>query len=165
MKLLRSHSLALALGLTLTHSAMAEVQIDNGYVRATPPGVPNGAAFMTLTNSAGQPVSLISAKTEIARKAELHNHIDHNGMMQMRQVKAIEIPAQGSVELKPGSYHIMMMGLSGQLKEGQQVDMTLKFSDGEQQQLSLPVQRVRAATAMGHADHSQAEKPMTHHQH
>lgn len=144
--------LALSLTTTLVATAQAEVSVDQGYVRATPPGVSNGAAFMTLHNSSDQPVSLLQVSTPVAASPELHQNIEKDGMMQMRQVKALEVPAGGNLQLQPGGYHVMLMGLKGPLKEGGEVMMTLNFSDGQSLHLMLPVQRIQVPQVMSH-DH------------
>ena len=160
-------SLALALTLTVT-TIQAEVSADHGYVRATPPGVSNGAAFMTLHNSANQPVSLQHISTPVATNSELHQHVENDGMMQMRRVKSIEVPANGSVTLQPGGYHAMLMGLKGPLKTGNEVMMMLNFSDGQSLHLSLPVQKIQSSQAMStinHGDHKMSKPATEHKQH
>lgn len=142
-----------ALFSTLT---LAEVSVEDAYARAVPPGQMNSASFMTLTNSATDNVSLIAANSAIAKAVELHNHISEDGVMKMRQVKQINIPASGSVTLQPGGYHIMLIGLNKDLSEGQEIDLTLQFSDGSNQTLTLPVKKVMSGMkshSHGHHHH------------
>jgi copper(I)-binding protein len=70
---------------------------------------------------------------------ELHTHIEENGMKAMRKVDFIDVPASGSVELKPGSFHVMFIKLKDQLKEGQQVTVTLVFEKAGEVAVTLPV--------------------------
>ncbi|MEH6472380.1 MAG: copper chaperone PCu(A)C [Halopseudomonas sp.] len=154
-------SLALAISLSLSSTiTLAEVTTEHGYFRATPPGVTNAAAFITLHNSDNAPVSLIQAQTPVAKKAELHNHIEHDGMMQMRQVEAVEIPSQGSISLKPGSYHIMLMGLNKPLAEGNEETLTLKFSNGQSTQLTLQVKKTQGNTMSNGSHQGSHSMPM-----
>jgi len=86
-----------------------------------------GAAYMLIANSGGAD-KLISASTNVAKTVELHTVIEENGVMQMRPVEGgIEVPASGNVELKPGGYHVMLIGLTKDLKAGDTVDLTLQF--------------------------------------
>ncbi|MEH6811652.1 MAG: copper chaperone PCu(A)C [Motiliproteus sp.] len=138
----------------LTCSAFADVQVSNAYIRATPPGAPTSAAFMTLKNSNTNEIKLISVQSEIARSTELHTVKQENDTMKMRQVESITIPAAGQVELKPGGNHIMLIGLNGAIKEGQEVMLMLNFSDGSMQHLMLPVKNIMATNSMANGEHS-----------
>ena len=143
--------LAGALGLTAMN-ASAEVTIENPYARAVPPGQMMSASFMVLNNSEAKDIALISGSSSVAKSVELHNHINENGVMKMRQVDSITVPALGKASLQPGGYHVMLIGLTQDLMEGQKIDLTLKFSDGSSQALTLPVQKVMAGMK-GHKHH------------
>lgn len=120
----------------------ADIAVENPYVREVPPKMPNSAAFMKLTNSSDTEVSLTSAASDVANVVELHEHAKVDGMMQMRQVAKIVIPAKGQTELKPGGLHVMLIGLKHPLKEGETVDVTLNFSNGESMKVTAPVKKV-----------------------
>jgi copper(I)-binding protein len=134
------------------------IQVQHPYARAVPPGQPNSAAFMTLRNMGGEANALIAASSPAANVVELHTHTMDDGMMKMRRVEQIDIPAKGETELKPGGLHIMLIGLKQQLKPGIKVALTLKFSDGTESTVDAPVQDVMQS--MGHmpAEHH----PMQH---
>lgn len=155
-------ALLLSLGLSLGSAAIqAEVSVEQGYVRASAPGMNTGAAFLTLHNAAMAPVSLIGAQTPAANSTELHNHVEQDGILQMRQVAAIEIPAQGSVSLKPGGYHLMLMGLKAPLEEGGEMELLLEFSSGQRAQLRLPIKKIHGQMTpkqMHQGEHSMPEK-------
>lgn len=92
-----------------------------------PAGV-NSAAFMTLSNPGAQADRLVSAAGDVAASVEIHETTMENDVMRMRPVEGgIAIPAGGQVELKPGGYHIMLMGLTRDLKPGETVKLTLTF--------------------------------------
>ncbi|TCK02546.1 copper chaperone PCu(A)C [Marinobacterium mangrovicola] len=131
----------------------ADVSIDGAYARAIPPGQPNSAAFMQITNNGTAAVTLTGAKTSVASVAELHNHIQDEGVMRMRRVDGIELPAGETVSLQPGGLHVMLIGLEKNLAEGDSVDLTLEFSDGSEEALQMPVQPVMP---MGHQMHKSA---------
>jgi copper(I)-binding protein len=86
------------------------------------------AAYMTITNPGSSPDALLSASSPAAKSVELHQSTtDASGMTSMTPVERLEIPAGGTVELKPGGYHLMMMGLTSQLAVGSKVDLELVF--------------------------------------
>jgi copper(I)-binding protein len=82
---------------------------------------------MTLMNQAASADRLVAVTTEAAANAELHQSVEENGVARMLPVDSLEIPAGGSVELKPGGYHIMLMGLKAPLKKGDVLMLQLKF--------------------------------------
>lgn len=126
-------------------AALAEgtaVSVSDAYARAVPPGQPNSAVFLTLSNASGEPQALVSAASPVADAVELHTHINDGGMMRMRRVERIEVPAGESVSLKPGGLHVMLIGLKQNLQPGDQVDLTLTFEDGAQTRVEAPVRMV-----------------------
>ncbi|MGL5292336.1 MAG: copper chaperone PCu(A)C [Aeromonas sp.] len=140
----------LALGMSAT--AQAKIDVADGYVRLLPPGSPNTAAFMVLSNDADKPVKLVGATSQAAKRAELHTHLHENGVMKMRQVPSIEIPAKGQVALTPGGMHIMLFDIAP-LSELTPVPLTLTMDDGQQLVLPLPVKPIEpiaSATSMTH---------------
>ena len=98
-----------------------------------------GAVYMTLSNSGSQADALVSAASDAAQTVELHEVKNEGGVMKMRPVSAIPVPAGGKAELKPGSYHIMLMGLKHDLKPGEKVAVTLKFEHGGEVRVEAPV--------------------------
>lgn len=130
-----------AIGLTQA-AETPEIEIVNAYARAVPPSAPNSAAFMLIHNHSDAERHLISAESDVSEVTELHNHINDDGVMRMRQVPRITVPAKGSVELKPGSFHVMLIGLEKPLKEGDQVHLKLNFDDGSQQQLAIKAKKM-----------------------
>jgi len=101
--------------------ALAQVQIERPWTRATAPG------YMTIKNL-GAADKLLSASSPAAAKVELHVHLNDNGVMKMREVPGgYGIPAKGAFELKPGGAHLMFMDLKAPLKEGDKVPVKLKF--------------------------------------
>jgi copper(I)-binding protein len=101
-----------------------------------------GAVFMKLVNEGGQPDKLISAETDVATTAELHKSTVTDGVMQMSPVESIEIPANGSVELKPGDYHIMLLGLKRDLKAGDEFKVKLNFEKSQPMELDVKVREM-----------------------
>ncbi|WP_322488508.1 copper chaperone PCu(A)C [Chloroflexus sp.] len=98
------------------------------------------AAYMVLVNN-GATDAIVKAESDVAKSVELHNVIMENNVMQMRQVEAIEVPANGQVELKPGSYHVMLIGLNRDLKEGEEVLIKLTTRSGQTIEVKAPVRK------------------------
>jgi copper(I)-binding protein len=145
-------TLTLVFGLQAT--ALAEtIEVQDAYVRAVPPGQPNSAAFMRITNHGGDDRALLAAASDQAEVVELHTHRMEDGMMRMRQVEQIELPAGERVTLEPGGLHVMLIGLTETLAPGDQVALTLGFDDGSNQTLSLPVKRIEPSAMPMHRHH------------
>jgi copper(I)-binding protein len=118
------------------------VKAENPFVRAVPPGQPNSAAFMVLVNSSDVAHQVVSASSPVANTVELHTHTNNNGVMEMRQISQIDVPAQGKAELAPGGLHIMLIELRQELKVGESVAVTLNFADGSTSVVDAPIQEV-----------------------
>ena len=105
---------AVGFGLTATAQAqnakVGSVQIENAYTRATVPGQMAAGGFMKIENK-GAADQLISASSPVSGEVQLHEMAMEGNVMKMRQVKDIPIPAGGSVELKPGGYHLMFINI------------------------------------------------------
>jgi copper(I)-binding protein len=110
----------------------------------------NGAAFMRLRNTGAQPDRLISASTPIARVVELHTMIREGDVMRMRPVTDIAVAAGQTVELRPGGFHVMLIGLNAPLAQGARVPLTLRFERAGEVQVEL---NVEAAGARGSGHH------------
>ncbi|MEO1193867.1 MAG: copper chaperone PCu(A)C [Pseudomonadota bacterium] len=121
-----------------------DITADHPWARATAGQAPNGAAYMTLTNSGASADYLIGASGDVARRIELHTHTLVDGVMQMREVTKIQVaPGEPSV-LQPGGLHIMLIGLKEPLKEGERVPLTLTFEKAGEMQIEVAVESVGA---------------------
>ncbi|MFZ6645238.1 copper chaperone PCu(A)C [Undibacterium sp. TJN25] len=104
-------------------AAHAETVVKDAWVRATVPQQKATGAFMKIL--VPQDARLVEIQTPVAAIAEVHEMKMDNNVMKMRPVAGLELPAGKEVELKPGSYHVMLMGLKAQVKEGDIVPLTL----------------------------------------
>jgi copper(I)-binding protein len=118
------------------------IEVKDAYVRATPPGLPNSAAFMSVENGTNKDIAIVKATSDISKVVELHTHSMKDGMMKMYQVPKIDVPANGETTLKPGGFHVMLIGLHKPLKVGEKVTFTLIFSNGESKTVTAPVKTV-----------------------
>jgi len=132
-----------------TSVGAATVEVKDAYVRLMPPTQKVTGAFLTLVNNSDTRRAAVSATSSVSKVAELHNHVNNNGVMQMRRVDKIEVPAGGSTELKPGGYHVMLINLIQPLELGQMVDITLNFDDGSSTEFQAEVKSVMAGMKMG----------------
>jgi copper(I)-binding protein len=130
-------------GLAMAESAAERVQVQDPYVRAVPPGQPNSASFMTLHNGDSRDHALVGAESPVARVVELHTHTMRDGMMQMRPVERIALPAGAATSLQPGGFHVMLIGLQKTLVPDQTVSLSLIFEDGSKAQVSAPVRKLQ----------------------
>ena len=105
---------------------LGALTISDPFARATAGQATAGGGFFVVKNE-GEEDRLIAAHADVATSTELHTHIHEGDVMKMRQVDAIDVPANGSVELKPGGYHVMLMGLKAPLKEGETFPLHLTF--------------------------------------
>ena len=108
------------------------ITVSQPRIRATAPGQTVSGAFMTLVNNSATAYALTSVSFSGASVVEIHETSMNDDMMRMRKVSQIDIPANGSAELKPGGYHIMLIGLEKELKADTTETLTLTFSDDSQ---------------------------------
>ena len=104
-------------------------RVEAGWIRLVPGRMMMGG-FARLVNPCDAPAAVVSADSPRFGDVELHQTIMDNGMSRMRPVPRLDIPAQGSVELRPGSYHLMLMQPKGDFAPGQRVPITLQLADG-----------------------------------
>ncbi|HIT75755.1 MAG TPA: copper chaperone PCu(A)C [Candidatus Avipropionibacterium avicola] len=120
----------LALAAACSPSSEA-VTASDPYVKAMPAGEMT-AAFVTLTNTTSSDIEVTAAHTDAAESTELHEMTMDGSAMVMQQVDAITIPANGSVTLEPGGFHLMLMGLTEALEPGAEITITLTLSTGDE---------------------------------
>lgn len=137
-----------------------QLDVENPFVREMPPTAPATGAFMTLHNSSDQDIAIVKAQSDAAKTVELHTHTMDNGVMRMREVAEIVVPAMGTAELKPGGFHVMLIGPTRKLTEGDQVKITLIMKDGSNKQIDAPVRKIMGMgqhRGPGHGMHQNKE--------
>jgi copper(I)-binding protein len=141
----------------LAAHAHAQVTVRDAWVRATVPQQKATGAFMQL--SAAKDTRLVSASSSVTPVVEVHEMAMQDNVMRMRQIPALDVPAGKTVELKPGGYHVMLLDLKQQVKEGDTVPLTLVFEgkDGRREtvEVKAPVRALNASAqpAAGHGEH------------
>ncbi|MBE7439980.1 MAG: copper chaperone PCu(A)C [Spirochaetales bacterium] len=116
------------------------VVVEQARIKLVPASSPATAAFMVMRNESDKDVRLIHARSALARNVELHTMNMVSGKMAMRPVKDILIAARGSVQLKPGGLHIMLIGLKKPLKAGDVHEIWLEFDSGQTQTIKATVE-------------------------
>jgi copper(I)-binding protein len=144
--------LALLAGSLLSVSALAQVSVSEPWIRATVPAQKVTGAFMRVQSATA--ARLVGVQTDVAGRAELHEMAMNGQTMRMRRVESIELPAGKPVNLASGGYHIMLMDLKRQVKEGETLGLTLQVQDaaGKRQDVKVSVP-VRALTHSAHSGH------------
>lgn len=120
---MKKQFIALFASAALASSAFAQVTVSAPWVRATVPQQTASGAFMQLRSAAA--ARLVAVSSPVARSAELHKMEMSGQMMKMREVDGIDLPAGQAVNLASGGFHIMLVGLKRQLKEGENVPLSL----------------------------------------
>jgi len=160
--------LAASIFLGLAVQAHADITITDPYARSSRPGAPTGAAFMVIENTGPSADRLIAAASDVAKRVELHTHIESgDGVMLMRHDEdGFEIPAKGEHGLKRGGDHVMFMGLTRDLTNGESVEVTLTFEKAGDIVVEIPVDNDRAPAGHGHGhDHGHGEHDHGSHDH
>ena len=138
--------------LTFSTLTLADVSVSDAWVRGTVAGQTATGAFMEL--KASENAALLSVSSPVAGTVEVHEMSMDNGVMKMRAMPRLDLPAGKAVTLKPGSYHIMLMDLKQPLKKGDSVPLTLKVEGKDKKLSTLEVKaEVRELTAPPVMDH------------
>lgn len=141
----------------LPFAAQAEIRVTDGYVRAANPK--SGAAFMTIRNTGDTACTLSGVSTDAAARAELHTSREENGMMRMVKADPITIAPGQSHVLARGGDHVMLMGLTSPLKNGDEVALALDFGACGTVEAVLPVDNDRKPGAAAPMDHGGQAMP------
>lgn len=148
----------LSIALACSGSAWAQVAVSKAWVRATVPGQQATGMFGTLT--AKQDSALVSASSPVAGTVEVHEMKMDGDVMRMRAIPALPLPAGQAVALKPGSYHVMLMGLKKPLPDGSTVPIKLVVEDAQKKQTTIdvkvPVKKAAPAAGGEHEPHGHA---------
>jgi len=126
-------------------AACADVTVATPWVRGVVAGQSTTGAFMTISSTTA--TRLVKVASPAAAETSVHQTSMVDGMMRMEPVESLAVPAHGSVELKPGGFHVMLMGLRAPLRTGQTVPLTLTFRGADGHDSTVTVQaQVRDVT-------------------
>ncbi|AZP12523.1 copper chaperone PCu(A)C [Undibacterium parvum] len=142
------------LALCFSTAAQAQVSVKDAWVRATVPQQKVTGAFLQITSV--KEMRLVAISSPVAASAELHKMEMDGDVMKMRAIDELALPAGKMQELKPGSYHIMLMNLKAPVKEGELVPLTLVVEGKDRKRESIQVQAIAKSI-------NQAAAPAMHH--
>ena len=112
-------------------SDRGSVTLDDAWVRALPPGQPNTAAYLSVTNTGSERVTIVGGSADIAETVEIHTTREVDGYQRMEQLYEVPLaPGQGSA-FSPGGMHLMLLGLAKMPAPGDRVQLCLTLAVGE----------------------------------
>ena len=117
------------------------IRINDPWVREAPPNAPTSAAYMIIENLSARQQTLTSVTSSAFASVMIHQTVNRDGMMQMEHKSQLEIAAKGKVVLAPGGYHLMLMGPKKNIIVGDKVALSLKFAEGEEMVIEVPVRK------------------------
>jgi copper(I)-binding protein len=145
----------LVLTASLASAQPAAVKVEGAWARATVQGQKGTGAFMNIT--AAQGTRLVGVSSPVAGVAEVHEMRMDGDVMKMRAIPGLELPAGKTVQLKPGSYHLMLMDLKAPLLKDSTVPVTLRFKNAagadSQMEVIVPVTTVAPGPAKAEMSH------------
>lgn len=126
------------------------IMVNDPYIRSSTPTSPSGGAFMVLMNHGDTADRLIGARSDIAKKIEIHTHVEGaDGVMKMTKVEGGIVLEPGEMHsLERGGDHVMFMGLTQELTQGDTVSVTLIFEKAGEITIDVPVDRERKPAKM-----------------
>jgi copper(I)-binding protein len=144
--------LAFATGLTIAaaiavvvEAHAGDVMVSGAFARASAtPAAKAGAAYFTIRNETTTPDKLTGVATDAAQSAMLHENVEEDGVVSMRHLMELSIPARETVSLSPKKLHVMLMGLKAPLKKGEHISLTLTFEKAGEIKVDVPVGDVAA---------------------
>ncbi|MEZ0288677.1 MAG: copper chaperone PCu(A)C [Methylophilus sp.] len=140
MKSYLKHALVIINMASFTALAHAEVKITNAWVKPTVPGQPVAGAYMTLVSD--KDVDIVATQSPVAGKAEIHSMSMEGNIMRMKKLERLKLKAGQAVALKPGGFHLMLMELNHQIKEGETVPISLVTQDGSGKKATITIKVV-----------------------
>lgn len=139
------------------HYMLGDVSIHRPWSRELPPVAPNGAAYFRVENRGGEPVRIVGGASPVADRAELHLHEMEGGVMKMRHVQVVEVPAKGTVSFEPGRLHVMLIGLKKALVAGESFPLTLEFDTAGTIDVTVEITGDEPADRSGHGRHEHGQ--------
>ena len=109
------------------HTSYAELAIDDAWIRSGPPNSKTFAGYLKLTNTSSTEISIKELKSNAFEKIEMHSSFTEDGISSMKKLNALEIPANSSLNLKPGGYHLMLNSPNKMIKESDLIELMIYF--------------------------------------
>jgi copper(I)-binding protein len=145
----------------------ARIHVKNARVNPIFTGMPVTAAYFDLHNKSNKDLTLVAVSGSISERIEIHQHTMINGLMKMQEVvNGVMLPAGEIIPFTPGGYHIMVMNLHQDIKEGDSVELTLQFTDNSTQRITATAKRPsldHSSDHHPHKKHHDKKNSMTEH--
>ena len=109
------------------HTSYAELAIDDAWIRSGPPNSKTFAGYLKFTNRSSAEISIKELKSNAFEKIEMHSSFTEDGISSMKKLNALEIPANSTLNLKPGGYHLMLNSPNKMIKESDLIELMIYF--------------------------------------
>jgi copper(I)-binding protein len=129
------------------------LDIDDAWIAEAPPVAPVMGGYMKIENKTDKLISITSASCPDFEKVEIHEMSMSGGMMKMRQIEKLDVPANGKVELQPGGYHLMLINPKQPFKKGDTLTVTLHTADGQSKAVIMEVKERPSGEPQQHHHH------------
>ena len=139
--------LPLLLALAATPAA-AQISVEDAWIRATPPGARTAAGYMIIRAESAD--RLLSVTSPAAERVQTHITVQEGDVARMRELKGYNVPANGTLQLKPGGAHLMFVNIKAPMKEGMSVPATLRFEHLGKFEMDFQVRPLAAGEHHGH---------------
>jgi copper(I)-binding protein len=144
---------ALLILASCSETPQSVIEINDPWLREAPPGATAMAGYLVIKNHTDADMSLNSAVSPDFGRIEFHQSIEENGVYKMLPHTNLNIPAEGSLALEPGSYHLMMINPKRNLTAGDKVSMMLKFGSDNEISVTMPVTKAMHINGDDHSHH------------
>lgn len=148
---------ALSAAATSQPDMPGDLSIHRPWSRELPPVAPNGAAYFRVENGGSETVRIVSVSTPIADRAELHAHETDGGVMKMRHLHEVEVPAGGEVSFEPGGLHVMLIGLKQPLTAGESYPLTVELDGAGTIEVTVRITGMGTTDPSGHGEHKHGQ--------
>ena len=147
--------IAMAALMSVAQAWAAEVTVSGAWARASAPGQDSAAVYLRITSQ--QDARLVGVTTPAAENAEIHSMTHDNGVMKMRALDVLSLPAGQEIELGSGGIHLMLIGLKRPLKAGDKVPLTftVQFTDRRKEKVEIKAEVKSLAASQGMHEHHQ----------
>lgn len=136
--------------LSIANAGAQGITVQNAWIRGIPASATTTAAFMTIHNTGSNVAVLKSVDCDVAETVQIHTMEQVGEIMKMKEVNELRIPAKGQTILAPKGYHIMLIGLTRTINEGETIPLSLSFIDGVTEEVEAVVKKWGSMSPMSH---------------
>jgi len=126
---------------TDTDAKRPQLFLSNSWMRQPIAGRDMSAVYVTIGNGGTADDTLLSAKSDMAARIEIHTTIEENGIASMKKMDMAAVPAEEGLVMAPGGAHLMIFGLKKDFKDGEQIDLSLSFEKSDPMTIQVPIMK------------------------